>query len=330
MRSPPRSLLLPALLLLTIGCERRAAEPAEAAPPAAEVQAAPGERTVPIDSLFGATAVENLRLIPMEVEVPNLPRGWEGARLAAFSDFQLGLWEDNEQVAAAAVQRAVEAGAEVFLLLGGYLAREDQAEALGRVLAPLRGRSALAVLSSYDARSEEMLAQVTSTLDAQGITILRNERAALERGGDTLRIAGLAPNYLYLPDWRQVMTVDTLGTRTTPILLTPFPELARLIPVNRYSLVLAGRVFCGDVEIPGTPRLAALAGETLQGFQVEGVERLYRVRGNPLFITCGTGYTFVPVRLSAPAEALLITLRGPPQPVQPDTTAAPPSDTLRQ
>jgi hypothetical protein len=34
------------------------------------------------------------------------------------------------------------------------------------------------------------------------------------------------------------------------------------------------------------------------------------VRGSTLFITCGVGFSFVPVRLGAPPEVALVTLRG--------------------
>ncbi|HEX6069061.1 MAG TPA: hypothetical protein VFZ18_04540, partial [Longimicrobiaceae bacterium] len=47
----------------------------------------------------------------------------------------------------------------------------------------------------------------------------------------------------------------------------------------------------------------------LPGAVVEGTERLYRLGNLVLFVTCGTGYGFVPVRYGSPPEVALITLR---------------------
>ena len=50
--------------------------------------------------------------------------------------------------------------------------------------------------------------------------------------------------------------------------------------------------------------------------------RIYRVRGATVFITCGVGYSFIPVRFGAPPEVALITLRGFGA-AEPDSTARP-------
>src|SRR3712207_7407144 len=52
--------------------------------------------------------------------------------ISAISDFNLGLWADNERVAAAAVRRAIESRADVFVLLGDYVARGGDHAALER------------------------------------------------------------------------------------------------------------------------------------------------------------------------------------------------------
>jgi hypothetical protein len=48
----------------------------------------------------------------------------------------------------------------------------------------------------------------------------------------------------------------------------------------------------------------------MPGISIPEVERLYRIRNNTMFITCGIGYSFIPIRLGAPPEVAIITLRG--------------------
>src|SRR5688500_16661930 len=73
--------------------------------------------------IYGATGAENVRVVPVEIEVVGLPAGWEGMRIAALSDFHLGMWAGNTATARAAVQRAVAERPDAFVLLGDYVSR---------------------------------------------------------------------------------------------------------------------------------------------------------------------------------------------------------------
>ena len=101
MRAPP-VLIAACLALAACGGE---AESAAGTTPVASVDPAadPWER-IPPDSLYGATAAENLRTVPVVIDALTIPAGWDGMRIAAISDLQLGLWPDNEEVAAAAIR----------------------------------------------------------------------------------------------------------------------------------------------------------------------------------------------------------------------------------
>lgn len=325
MRSTFRSLLLLFALLPLAACgddpePMRAAGEAEA-----DTAASP----------YGARAVENLRVVRVEAEVEELPEGWDGIRIAALSDFNLGLWEDNAEVAAAAVRRAVALDPDLIVLLGDYVERADQVDELARVLAPLRGRPVMAVLGDRDKRDPEADAEgvdstalrVVQTLNAAGVTVLQNERGRFARGGDTAYVAGIDPYLPRRPAWRQAEVFAAMpGTGATPLLLSHMPAGVYAAPGGAYPLVLAGDTFCGQVEVPGAARLSWLNANLFPDpeMRVGGAERLYRVNGNGLFVTCGVGYSFVPVRLGAPPEVALVTLR------RPGAAAAEPADTVRE
>lgn len=275
---------------------------------AAEASAEPWKR-IPPDSLYGATALETLSLTPVVLDVVGLPQGWDGMTIAAISDLQLGLWEENEAVAAAAIRRAIAAEPDVIVLLGDYIAEGLDTEALARVLSPLRGRIALAVLGDRDVRADSVAAAISGVLRASGVTVLRNAAASVTRNGVTAGVVGLDPE-LVDDSWAtQEYVLATTGGGETPLLIMHHPTLASRAPDGKYSAALAGNTFCGPVEVPGTPRLSWLQGEALPGAAVPGAERLFLLDTTVLFVTCGVGYSFVPTRLGGAPEVALVTLR---------------------
>lgn len=328
MRSTLRTLFPVVLLALAPACGREV--------PSAE--GAPAQTATVEDPrvLYGATAAENIRVVPVEIEVRDLPNGWNGMRIAALSDFQLGLWPDNEKVALAAVRKAVAAKPDVIVLLGDYVARGGDYTALDRVLAPLRGIPTFAVLGHTDEIDENEDIDSTRILSTQalqrnGVRVLRNGRAALGRNGDTAYIAGVEPYMARKLDWEQAAIYNTIpGGPRTPVLLAHFPAAAQYVPRGKYAAVLTGHTNCGRVEVPGTPRLTWVNTELFPGTPDPATRRIYLIRGNTMFITCGLGHSYVPVRFGAPPEIAMVTLRGFGSATRADSAATPANASARE
>lgn len=301
--------LAPALALAASACGLGGGPPEKVVSDSADAATDPR-------AVYGVPASENVVVTPVEIELVELPAGWSGMRIAALSDFQLGLWPDNERVARAAVQRAVAERPDLIVLLGDYVARGGDYAALDRVLAPLKGRRVFAVLGNEDMaeRSEgpdSTRIRTVQALERNGVTVLLDRRAPFARGGDTAYVAGVDPYVARRPDWRRAEIYGGLpGAPSTMLLLAHMPVAAVTIPTDRYPAMLAGNTFCGNVEVPGTPRLSWVNSEVFPGTPEPATRRIYRVRGATLFITCGVGYSFVPVRFGHPPEVALITLRG--------------------
>lgn len=265
--------------------------------------------SIPADSLYGATPAENLVATQVELDLLSIPEGWEGMRIAALSDFQLGLWEGNDSVAIAATRRVARLDADLVVLLGDYIAQGIDTLALGRVLAPLRGRPVLAVLGDRDLRTDSIGAAISRTLGRQGIRVLKNGSVPFVHNNDTAYIAGVDPELADEPAGDQSWVLSQLGGGGRPgLLLSHSPLLASRAPANRFPGMIAGGTFCGRVEVPGTPRLSWLNETGLPGAVVSGVPRLYRLSRSVMFVTCGLGYTFVPIRFGAAPEIAMITL----------------------
>jgi uncharacterized protein len=248
--------------------------------------------------------------------VVGLPAGWEGMRIAALSDFHLGMWGDNTATALAAVQRAVAEKPDAFVLLGDYVARGQDYAALDRVLAPLRGKPVFAVLGNEDMAEDpdepdSTLIRTRQAMQRAGIQLLENRRAPFVRNNDTAYIGGIEPYTARRPDWKRAEIYGSVvGGPRTPLLLAHMPVAAVTVPTDKYPAILAGHTFCGQVEVPGTPRLTWFNTEVLPGTPNPASTRIYRVRGSTLFVTCGIGFGYVPVRYGAAPEVAMITLRG--------------------
>jgi predicted MPP superfamily phosphohydrolase len=268
-------------------------------------------------AIYGAPGAENIRVVPVEIEIRDLPNGWNGIKIAALSDFQLGLWPDNERVATAAVRRAIAERADIVVLLGDYVARGNDYAALDRVLAPLQGKPAFAVLGHTDedpepeGKPDSAQTLTIRALQRNGVRVLRNNRVPFGRNGDTAYIAGVEPFTARKPEWRQAEIYGGIpGGRRTPIVLAHFAATALSLPTDKYGAMIAGHTFCGRVEVPGTPRLSWVNTTLFPGTPNPETRRIYRIRGSTVFVTCGLGYGFVPVRFGYPPEIAMITLRG--------------------
>lgn len=282
--------------------------------------------------VYGVSAARNVVVTPVEIEVPDLPPGWSGMKIAALSDFQLGLWPDNEKVALAATQAAAGTGADLFVLLGDYVARGDDYAAIDRVLAPLKGRRVMAVLGTADetedtqGNPDSLRIKTVEALERSGVKVLRDIVTPFSRGGDTAWIAGLQPYLARRPDWKKAEVFNNIPDGpNTMVVLAHMPVTAVTVPTGKFPVILSGHTFCGQVEVPGTPRLAWFNTQVLPGTANPGKTRIWRVRGSTLFATCGLGYSYVPVRYGHAPEVALITLRavGPARPTaNPDSAKA--------
>jgi uncharacterized protein len=299
--------LLALSLMFPMGCGGEA-QPAEAEAAPAVDEAAPFGG-IPPEELYGADPAANLWSPRVELEALGLPSGWAGAEIAIIGDLRLGGWHGNEEVATAAINHAVEASPDLVVLLGDYLVDGTDTSALQRILAPLRNLPTLAVLGDRDVRSDSIAARITSALESAGVQVLRNRAAPLVIDGDTAWIAGADPELLSMTAADQEYILATLGVPgRTPILLSHSAALAARAPDDRYPIILAGDTFCGDVDVPGSVRLSRLRGTIFPDAAVEGIDRLFQLEGSTLLVTCGVGYTFVPLRFGAAPEVPVLTL----------------------
>ena len=247
--------------------------------------------------------LEPRRLVVRDIEL-TLPR-WrlDGLRAGVLSDVHAGV----PHMPLAKLTRAVDAlndrAPDVHLLLGDYLdssqpwrrrlAPELVAKELARLRAPL---GTIAVIGNHDWRNSGD--RIWRALEAEGVTVLEDRAVGLANG---LWVAGLGDMRHRRPNVARALR--EIPEDAPAIVLSHDPDMFPEVP-ERVSLTLAGHTHGGQVAIPllRRPLLPSYYGERYaRGHVIE--------HGRHLFVSSGLGTSGLPIRLLAPPEVLILTLR---------------------
>ena len=257
----------------------------------------------------------------IQAALPGLPEQSDETEVAFLSDLQVGMWWANTGMVEDAVAAVVAAKPDAVLLGGDFLYSRSpdpsaQIRTVMGLLEPLTssGTPVYAVMGNHD-HSVGAVPELTAALEEAGVAVLTNESAVVPgtgQGTSALRVVGLGPVRPGLVDVGAALD-DVPADAPRVVLMhnpTAFPEL----PAGSAPLALAGHTHCGQVALPGTPRWSYLGlteEEKLvaDGFAPDG----YGADGNALFVSCGIGFSALPVRINARPQIVLVELRpGPP------------------
>ena len=242
-----------------------------------------------------------LKLRRIDVPLEAWPEALDGLTVAVVSDLHTGAPHVNVERVVAKVNAARP---DLIALVGDYadpsvpfgkpVAPEDVAGALGRLHAPL---GTFAVLGNHD--WYHYGEQVPRALRHAGIEVLENDAVALEHRGAVLWIAGLA-------DMRERNADPTVALAMVPenqalIALSHDPDMFPQLSA-RADVTLAGHTHGGQIGLPLLRRAAAPTKHGYTGGEV-------RERGGYMYVSRGIGTTGLPIRLAAPPEIALLTLR---------------------
>jgi uncharacterized protein len=238
------------------------------------------------------------------VPLARWPERLDGLRVAVVSDLHTGApWVDERKVARI-VGKVSARRPDLVALVGDYtdpsvafgnpVAPEAVAEELSALRAPL---GVFAVLGNHD--WYHYGERVPRALREAGIEVLENDAVAVEHRGEVLWIAGLA-------DMRERDADVTVALAMVPqgqalIALTHDPDMFPFLR-ERADVVLAGHTHGGQIGVPLLRRAAAPTRGGYTGGEV-------REGGGYMYVSRGVGTTGLPIRLAAPPEVALLTIR---------------------
>jgi len=241
------------------------------------------------------------RIVTRDVTVAGLPAALDGLRVAHLSDLHIGTLTPRAWGLRWA--RAANAAKPDLTVVTGDLVTSGNAhdEAIADVLGALR--APLGVFSSmgnHDYFGEEE--HLVAALRARGVSVLRNEGVAIEKGGARLWLAAIDDTWTRRDDLGLALAQRPEGLAT--VLLAHDPERFDQAADAGVELVLSGHTHGGQVAMPFLARalnFAKLRYKYTLGFYERGRSRLY--------VHPGLGTTGPPFRLGAAPEVTVLVLR---------------------
>ncbi|MEU5951787.1 metallophosphoesterase [Streptomyces sp. NPDC047525] len=252
------------------------------------------------------------RVRRLDVQLPRLGAGLDGTRVALITDTHYGPLDRahwSERVCATVNTLEADLVCHTGDIADGTAARRRaQAAPLGTVRAT---RARVYVTGNHEYYSEAQ--GWVDLMDELGWEPLRNRHLLLERGGDTLVVAGvddvtaessgLAGHRAHLAG-----ALDGADPDLPVLLLAHQPKFVDRAAAGGVDLQLSGHTHGG--QIWPFHHLVGIDQPALAGLSRHGTRTL-------LYTSRGTGFWGPPFRVFAPSEITLLVLRSPQQPLTP-------------
>ena len=262
-------------------------------------------------ALIDALAIEPTRLMVRRIAVPleggEADRGdVSSVRLAQLSDLHVGGGAWRRETLLKAIDVCNQEELDLIAITGDFIGSPRHVETALELLASLRSDvPRLAVLGNHDhVYGAIPRNKLLAGLSLLGITVLRNRSVPVDLSSGTVWFAGVDDGYSMRDDLNAAMS--GLPRDAFPrILLTHYPDVVEGLRPGQVQLSLAGHTHGGQIRLPIITGLVNNGhARTNYGYG------LYRVNGNPLYVTSGLGMSGVPMRFRNPPELAIIELLG--------------------
>lgn len=254
---------------------------------------------------YGFTkAPSRLRTNYQTITSDTIPKDINGMQIAFISDMHFQEFFDQARLANLS-SKMQTLNPDVIIFTGDLIARELSEEELTLLTKELRGMQAkfgkFAVLGEGDYASDEINDQVEQIFYNSDFEIIRNSAIHLTKGSqEYINIVGidsLLDNHADIDK-----AYADLDSKVFTITAVHTPDIIKDLP-NHTNLVIAGHSHGGQVKIP-------LLGQIYNKPEAElYYSGKHNVRGIQLHINNGLGTSQTDVRINAPAEILVYTLR---------------------
>jgi hypothetical protein len=248
-----------------------------------------------------------------EAVVPDLPKGFEGARIAQLSDIHLD--EFTEPYYLRDVVHTINRLAPDFVFLTGDFISDGPfsldislkaATHCAAILSELQCRSIYACLGNHDFLVGPEI--VTDALTSARIQVLRNGHLPIERDGSRIWLAGLDDPLCAEPDPETAIPASIRHIPGEPVfLLCHGPDYADILlrkaSGKSVSLMFSGHTHGGQVRLPflGPIHLPRMGTKYVEGW--------FHLGSLSLYVNRGIGTVELPFRFNCPPEITLFTLK---------------------
>ena len=259
---------------------------------------------------FGILRCNDIGLKETSIEIPGLPADLHGLRIAQLTDIHLSAFLSESDLARA-VDMINSLRAQITLVTGDLITRTgDPLDACLKQIRRLRADAAvLGCLGNHEiyTRTENY---VTAQCARMGIDILRTQKRLLRFGAAKVNFGGVDYQKMHEPYLMGAGALTEPGALN--ILLSHNPDVFPVAVSQGWDLTIAGHTHGGQVNVEILDSNINLAR-----FFTPYTRGLYWMEGSAAFVSAGIGTVGMPVRLGAPPEVNLLTLRasGAPKPI---------------
>jgi predicted MPP superfamily phosphohydrolase len=229
-----------------------------------------------------------------QITVSGLPAAFNDYTILQISDLHIDMAPDFPHVLIE-VLRQVEY--DLCVLTGDFRAEtygpyDATLEAMQQVCKHLQG-DVYGVLGNHDTIC------MVPGLESMGVNMLLNEQVALQRGDDTIYLAGIDDPHYYRTDNLE-KAADPIPNDAISILLAHSPEIYRNASHADFNILLCGHTHAGQICLPGGIPLMCNA-KCPRAF----CRGAWNYRGMVGYTSAGSGACIVDVRINCPPEITL-------------------------
>jgi uncharacterized protein len=243
-----------------------------------------------------------LRARVVEVPVDGLPHALDGLRIGHLSDFHLGAPLSRGNRASERAAEWVASRRPDLVCVTGDLVSHPRGEGRLRVVLARLGRPYV-VLGNHDvAVTRDPFSRAAELRDLERARLLGDEADTLVLHGERVSVVGVDPQTYRARDAHPDGHVDP--DAALRILLCHFPGIIRTLPRSSFDLILSGHLHAGQICLPFPGGRITLAHP-----RARYVAGLYETEAGTMYVSPGTGTTFVPIRFFARPEVTELVLR---------------------
>ena len=248
----------------------------------------------------------DVEVVRPRIPLARLPKAFDGFRIAQLSDIHISPFTTADYIHRC-VSITNELKPDLIALTGDYIAWDTEQQ--GEVVRTLAGlRAPFGVFGCLGNHEEESGTEesITRLFTAQGIHILRQARAPIVLGGETLNLIGIdEPHGRTETEWRRDVhrklrqIKELMMPETVNILLShgDFPHMFDRVAELGIDLMLAGHTHGGQLSLDFVHR-----GLNLSHLIYDYNSGWYEKNGAQLYVNRGIGTTGFPIRLGARPE----------------------------
>lgn len=238
-----------------------------------------------------------------------LPAVFDGLKIAYVSDIHAGAYFSQERLNRL-IDKINALNADIVVLGGDYGQTSEDALHFFNALPVFKAKlCVIGIVGNHDRTvPDSRLNDLIIAMRAANVTPLINDAILLKKNGKTLALCGLDDYYNGFPDVELVRRKTQNADYT--IFLPHTPDFLPEIKNWFFDLALCGHTHGGQVTLFGH----ALKSSSCYGDRY--LSGWKRENGADILISNGVGTSFLPVRIGAPPQYHLITLRSGSNPAQ--------------